>query len=192
LAAATYNDIEGRQQRTINAPINAPNVINYDGVFPAPVQSFAYITNGTILNAPKLEVFDPVEALRSAHSPAQPYNPSLGVDQGFYVGTSSIPSSETRVVNSPEIKSASAIKAIDVTNAWDNYLGSNTTSINPKTGMIDPNRIFSADGTKSIRFGAHEMNTIGTTKGHFHYETWTYDATTDTMNVTNILQRIIP
>jgi hypothetical protein len=55
-------------------------VIDYNSVFPAPVQSFAYITNGTILNAPKLEVFDPVEALRSAHSPAQLYNPSLGAE----------------------------------------------------------------------------------------------------------------
>jgi YD repeat-containing protein len=80
----------------------------------------------------------------------------------------------------------------DVTNAWDNYLGKNTTNINPITGAADPDRIFSADGTKSIRFGNHEMREMGTSKGHFHYETWTYDAVTDTMTVTNTLQRIIP
>jgi hypothetical protein len=105
---------------------------------------------------------------------------------------SKIPSSSTKVINTSEVKAPNAIKSTNVTNAWDNYLGKNTTDINPKTRMADPNRIFSADGTKSIRFGNHEMGTMSTPKGHFHYETWTYDAVTDTMTVTNILQRIIP
>ena len=89
------------------------------------------------------------------------------------------------------MKAPNAIKSTKVTNVWDNYLGKNTTNIHPRTGVADPNRIFSADGIKSIRFGNHEMGSMGTPKGHFHYETWTYDAATDTMTVTNTLQRII-
>jgi len=60
------------------------------------------------------------------------------------------------------------------------------------TGKPDPNRIFSADGTRSIRLGNHEMSQMGTPKGHFHYETWTYDPVSNTMTIINVLQRIIP
>lgn len=111
---------------------------------------------------------------------------------GASKGGGKTPSPSTKVVTTPEVKAPNAIKLDDVTNTWDNYLGKNTTNINPRTGGIDPNRIFSADGTKSIRYGNHEMGSMGTTKGHFHYETWTYDAATDTMTVSNTLQRIIP
>ena len=82
------------------------------------------------------------------------------------------------------------MKASDVTNYWDNYLGSNQTNINPRTGLIDNDRIFSADGTKSIRFGNHEMNSMGTTKFHFHQEEWKYDSVNDVMEYFNILIRI--
>ncbi len=34
------------------------------------------------------------------------------------------------------------------------------------------------------------MNSIGTSKAHFHYETWSYDDVNDIMAVTNMLQRI--
>lgn len=67
------------------------------------------------------------------------------------------------------------MKTSDVTNYWDDYLGSNQTNINPRTGLVDNDRIFSADGTRSIRFGNHEMNSMGTTKFHFHQEEWKYD-----------------
>lgn len=77
-----------------------------------------------------------------------------------------------------------------MTDKWDEFLGSNTTSVNPRTGEVDPNRIFSSDGTKSIRFGNHEMNSIGTTKSHYHQETWIYDGSSDTMTISNVLQRI--
>ena len=53
------------------------------------------------------------------------------------------PSVRTRINNLPETKAPNAIKASDVTNAWDDYLGSNTTNIHPITGKPDPNRIFS-------------------------------------------------
>ena len=100
------------------------------------------------------------------------------------------PSVEMTVINVPEIKAPNAIKSSEATQSWENYLGENTTNIHPRTNQADPNRIFSADGTKSIRFGNHEMARMGTPKFHYHMETWTYDPATDTMVVTNTLQRI--
>lgn len=90
----------------------------------------------------------------------------------------------------PEIKASSQVKASDVTNHWDDYLGPNQTNINPRTGLVDNNRIFSTDGTRSIRFGSHEMNSMGTTKFHFHEEQWLYDAASDTLEYFNTLYRI--
>jgi hypothetical protein len=100
------------------------------------------------------------------------------------------PSLDTKVVNKPEIKAPNAIKSSDVLTQWDDFLGPNQTNIHPRTGQVDPNRIFSADGTKSIRLSDHEMNSIGTPKSHYHLETWVYDPVSDTMTVTNVLQRI--
>ncbi len=105
-------------------------------------------------------------------------------------GASKTPSINTKVINTPEIKAPNAIKSSQVTQRWDEYLGPNTTNINPRTGKVDPNRIFSSDGTKSVRFDSHEMNSMGTPKFHYHEETWTYDPINDTMTVTNTLQRI--
>ena len=99
------------------------------------------------------------------------------------------PSVRTRINNLPETKAPNAIKASDVTNAWDDYLGSNTTNIHPITGKPDPNRIFSSDATRSIRLGNHEMKSFGTTKAHFHYEKWDYNAVDDIMTISNIMQR---
>lgn len=45
------------------------------------------------------------------------------------------------------------MKTSDVTNYWDDYWGSNQTNINPRTGLADNDRIFTADETRSIRFG---------------------------------------
>lgn len=100
------------------------------------------------------------------------------------------PSVNTKVIKASEIKSPNAIKSSEVTKSWNKYLGPNQTNINPRTGQVDLNRIFSVDGTKSIRFGIHEMSSMGTTKFHYHMETWTYDAVNDTMIVTNLLKRI--
>jgi len=104
------------------------------------------------------------------------------------VGSSGNLDPERRNKGTP--KAPNTIKSSDVTNSWDDFLGSNQTNINPRTGQLDPNRIFSADGTRSIRFGNHEMSSMGTPKSHYHIETWTCDAATDTMTVTNTLQRI--
>ena len=53
----------------------------------------------------------------------------------------------------------------------------------------DPNRIVSADGTRSIRYGNHEMGSKPT-KHHYREETWSYDAGTDTMTVGNTIKRV--
>ncbi|ATW25288.1 RHS repeat-associated core domain-containing protein [Candidatus Formimonas warabiya] len=123
-----------------------------------------------------------------------------GIEVGIYIGAGGVksnaegtvkaPNVNTKVINAPEVKAPNAIKSSEVTNRWNSYLGENTTNINPRTGQVDPNRIFSADGTKSVRFDSHEMNSMGTPKFHYHEETWTYDAVNDTMTVTNTLQRI--
>ena len=78
----------------------------------------------------------------------------------------------------------------DAVDAWDDFLGPNQTSYNKFTGTNEMDRIFSADGTRSIRFGGHEMRSIGTTKAHFHYENWQFDPTSNTVYVENILQRL--
>ena len=101
-----------------------------------------------------------------------------------------VPSANTQVVRHPEIKSPKQVKMSDVTNYWDDYLGSNQTNIHPRTGLVDNDRIFSADGTKSIRFGNHEMDSMGTTKFHFHLEEWKYDPVNDVMEYFNTLVRI--
>ena len=89
-----------------------------------------------------------------------------------------------------EIKAQSQIKANEALDAWDDFLGEGQTSYNKFTGMDDPDRIFSADGTRSIRFGGHEMDTLGTRKAHFHYEVWELDPLSNTVYVTNTLQRM--
>lgn len=100
------------------------------------------------------------------------------------------PSENTKIITEPEVKNPTTIKYSDTTDAWDSYLGKNQTDINPRTGLVDKNRLFSAVGTRSIRFSKHEMDSIGTTKAHFHYETWNYDSQNDVITITNTLQRM--
>jgi len=97
----------------------------------------------------------------------------------------------TKVHRLPEVKSPNAISLSEAAQRWDEFLGKGATNINPVTGEIEPNRIFSADGTKSIRFGGHEMDSIGTRNAHYHEEKWSYDLLCNTMTVSNYLQRII-
>ncbi len=99
------------------------------------------------------------------------------------------PSNDTKVTRT-ETKSSTTVKASEATDAWDDYLGTNTHDINPVTGTSDSNRIFPSDSTRSIRFGSHEMDSMGTTKFHFHYESWFYDPYGDTMHIKNLLKRI--
>lgn len=44
------------------------------------------------------------------------------------------------------------------------------------------NRIVSSDAKRSIRYGAHDMNSKPS-KHHYHDETWTLELKSNTMNV---------
>jgi RHS repeat-associated protein len=85
-----------------------------------------------------------------------------------------------------------SVKASEATIAWDEFLGAGEhTNIHPRLGTPDPNRIVSADGTRSVRFGPHEMNS-SPNKLHYHEETWAHDPATSTWSVENVLRRVRP
>ncbi len=92
---------------------------------------------------------------------------------------------KSRGYDRPEVetKSGKAVKQKNATDEWDNFLGDKQTNIDPRDGLPDPDRIWSADGKRSIRFGEHEMNSKPN-KLHYHQETWHDD------KVENVLQRI--
>lgn len=89
-----------------------------------------------------------------------------------------------------ETKAGFQVKSSEVVEYWNEYLGENQTKVNPYNGIVDEDRIFSEDGLRSIRFGAHEMNKMGTTKFHFHQENWNYNNATGKMDISNTLIRI--
>ena len=99
-------------------------------------------------------------------------------------------SGEVTVKYGNEVKLPNQINANNAVDAWNDFLGPNQTSYNQFTGANESNRIFSADGTRSIRFGSHEMRSIGTTKAHFHYEYWRFDPASNVVYVENLLQRL--
>jgi len=73
-----------------------------------------------------------------------------------------------------EMYSGKSVRPNNATDDWDKFLTLNQTDINPFTGQKSPDRIWSADGTRSIRFGDHEMSGMGTKNFHYHKESW-YD-----------------
>lgn len=89
-----------------------------------------------------------------------------------------------------EVYANKPVKVTDAVNKWDEFLGPGEyTDIHPRTGLKDPDRIFSADGKRSIRFGSHEMNSKPT-KFHYHEEIWTYDPIDNVINVDNTVVRV--
>lgn len=136
-----------------------------------------------------------VEAADTIHDTAKTIDKATDVADGLCDATKAVNGAtenigDVIVKTGGEVKRPNQIKSTEAINAWDDFLGPNQTSINRFTGKYDSNRIFSADGTRSIRFGPHEMNSIGTTKAHFHYENWVFDRATNTVTVFNELQRI--
>jgi RHS repeat-associated protein len=82
------------------------------------------------------------------------------------------------------------MKPGDATNAWDDFLGDGPHSnVHPRTGELDPDRIVSADGTRSIRYGDHEMGGRPS-RHHFHQESWSYDPNLDVWWVDNTMIRV--
>lgn len=74
-----------------------------------------------------------------------------------------------------EVYSGKSVRSKNATDDWDSFLGPNQTDIDPRTGQKSLDRIWSADGTRSIRFGDHEMNGMGTKNFHYHKEIWYND-----------------
>jgi hypothetical protein len=82
------------------------------------------------------------------------------------------------------------VKPSAATDRWDEFLGSGPhTNIHPRTGVPDPNRLVSADGKRSIRYGPHEMNS-SPAKHHYHEETWSMNPATNAMDVQNTVVRV--
>ena len=98
----------------------------------------------------------------------------------------------SRLYDRPEVETynGNAVKDTNATDDWDEFLGAEQTNIDPRGGMVDPDRIWSKDGARSIRYGDHEMGNLpdGSTakesKHHYHRETWKDD------QVENDLQRV--
>ena len=89
-----------------------------------------------------------------------------------------------------EVYANKPVKVTEAVDKWDEFLGPGEyTDIHPRTGLKDPDRIFSADGKRSIRFGSHEMNSKPS-KFHYHEEIWTYDPINNVMNVDNTVVRV--
>lgn len=92
-------------------------------------------------------------------------------------------------VEGSETLAPKPLKPEQVVDAWKAFLGPGPYSnSHPRTGVDDPFRLVSADGTRSIRYGNHERNGSDT-KHHFHEETWTWD-NGQTLTVTNTQQRV--
>ncbi|WP_322535911.1 T7SS effector LXG polymorphic toxin [Bacillus altitudinis] len=105
-------------------------------------------------------------------------------------GTGKIPTSNTKVIELPEKTAPRPVKPQDATNKWEEFLGEGEYSnIHPIKGTSDPNRIFSADGKRSIRYGNHEMGSKPT-KHHYHEEIWGYEPFEDTMTYSNTIIRV--
>ena len=102
----------------------------------------------------------------------------------------SAPGPNTKVVELPETTAPKPVKPEAAVDEWNNFLGPGPhTNIHPKTGAPDPNRIVSADGSRSIRYGKHEMGGKPT-RHHYHEETWSYDQVSDTMTIGNTMKRV--
>lgn len=94
------------------------------------------------------------------------------------------------VINTPEVVAPKPLKPHQVIDEWEKFLGDGPyTNIHPRTGQLDPNRLVSADGTRSIRLGDHEMNSKPT-KFHFHKESWTFISPSNTWIVDNTMVRV--
>lgn len=75
-------------------------------------------------------------------------------------------------------------------NRWDDFLSSGPhTNIHPRTGLPDSDRIVSADGKRSIRYGNHEMNSKPT-KHHYHEDKWTLDSVNNVMSFDSLVVRV--
>jgi hypothetical protein len=90
-----------------------------------------------------------------------------------------------------EVAGASVAPNLDaVRGQWLAFLGpGGLNQRHPRTGAIDPTRLISADGQRSIRYGNHERNSAPN-QHHFHQETWTHQVDSNSISVANVLRRV--
>jgi hypothetical protein len=89
-----------------------------------------------------------------------------------------------------EVYENKPVRPQDAVTRWQDFLGKEPyTNIHPRTGLPDKDRIMSVEGNRSIRYGAHEMNSKPS-KHHYHEETWTFDPENNVMNVDNTVVRV--
>ncbi len=82
------------------------------------------------------------------------------------------------------------IRPQEAAGRWAEFLGEGPhTNVHPKTGQPDPNRLVSRDGTRSIRYGDHEMGS-NPNRHHYHEETWRLNPENNTMEVDNTVVRV--
>ncbi|WP_315866605.1 RHS repeat-associated core domain-containing protein [Pseudomonas sp. JV414] len=82
------------------------------------------------------------------------------------------------------------VKPQDATNKWEEFLGKGPyTNNHPRTNLPDSDRLVSADGKRSIRYGAHEMGGKPS-KHHYHEEKWILQLKENVMNVENTVVRV--
>jgi RHS repeat-associated protein len=89
-----------------------------------------------------------------------------------------------------ETYASKPVKPQNATNMWEQFLGDGPyTNSHPRTRSSDPDRLVSADGKRSIRYGAHEMGG-SPGKHHYHEETWILELKENVMNVENTVVRV--
>lgn len=130
-----------------------------------------------------------VDATEQHLTDAVPDGPSTNHAPISAPGTPPAPT-PTRKVVEHETFDPKPLKPGEAARRWDDFLmGGPTTNVHPRLGTPDPNRIVSADGSLSIRFGPHEMGS-SPTKFHYHEETWSYEEATHTWMVHNTVKRV--
>ena len=161
------------------------------------VQAHNLIAGDRLLNAD--EGWSEVTAVRVERKPLLAYNLTVADFHTFFVKAPEANDNDavwvhntvcdvdlaSRAYDRPfiETKSGQAVRQRNALTDWDEFLGPGQTNIDPRDGLPDPDRIWSADGMRSIRFGPHEMNS-GQRKLHYHKETWRDYV------VENVLQRV--
>ncbi|SDO88891.1 RHS repeat-associated core domain-containing protein [Pseudomonas reinekei] len=89
-----------------------------------------------------------------------------------------------------EVFADKPVKPQEATSKWEEFLGEGPyTNKHPRTSTPDPDRLVSADGTRSIRYGAHEMGG-NPSKHHYHEERWMLELKGNVMNVENTVVRV--
>jgi hypothetical protein len=151
---------------------------NYDPADEATLQARIQVLEAAELEARRVAVRDGLIAQLAALATAADWT-----NAPAWAGTN------LAAVNGGEVIGANLLPA-GVAARWVAFLGPGALSHrHPRTGAVDATRLVSADGQRSIRYGAHEQNSAAN-QHHFHEETWTHNVgPPQTVMVANVLRR---